>query len=105
MLTDECWLAWTQVKASSPLCRYTDARAMAGSKLVRSNLAGPQHVPGSSSHTSWWLLDLGPHHRLACNYYSLRHDASNAFLRSWVLQVCHTLCLLSSSFSCSGALS
>ncbi len=35
---------------------------------------------------SWWLLDLGPQHQLICNYYSLRHDASTDFLRSWVLQ-------------------
>jgi hypothetical protein len=32
-------------------------------------------------------MDLGPHHRLICNHYTLRHDASADFLRSWVLQV------------------
>ena len=36
---------------------------------------------------SWWVLDLGPEHRLICNHYTLRHDGSTDFLRSWVLQV------------------
>lgn len=36
---------------------------------------------------SWWVLDLGPAHQLICNHYTLRHDASTDFLRSWVLQV------------------
>ncbi|KAK9794943.1 hypothetical protein WJX73_004115 [Symbiochloris irregularis] len=77
-----------QVRASSPLCRHTDAKAMVDSKLVRSNAAGPQHSPGKGGTAggSWWSLDLGPAHRLACNYYTLRHDASVAYLRSWVLQ-------------------
>ena len=36
---------------------------------------------------SWWVLDLGPGHQLICNHYTLRHDGSHDFLRSWVLQV------------------
>ena len=36
---------------------------------------------------SWWVLDLGPEHQLICNHYTLRHDGSHDFLRSWVLQV------------------
>ena len=61
---------------------------MVDRKLVRSNTAGPQHSPqGGCKGASWWSLDLGPSHRLACNYYTLRHDASVAYLRHWVLQV------------------
>ena len=76
-----------QVRASSPLCRHTDAKAMVDSRLSRSNMAGPRQT-GGDARASWWSLDLGQHHRLACNYYTLRHDASSAFLRNWVLQVC-----------------
>ena len=32
-------------------------------------------------------MDLGPERRLICTHYTLRHDASSDFLRSWVLQV------------------
>ena len=46
------------------------------------------------STDSWWVLDLGPRHSLICNYYTLRHDASTDFLRSWVLQVGAAVVLL-----------
>lgn len=47
------------------------------------------HLPCLSSlpPCSWWVMDLGPQHQLICNHYTLRHDASTDFLRSWVLQV------------------
>lgn len=75
-----------QVRASSPSCRHTDLRSLVDSRLARSNLASPCAM-ADGTRASWWCLDLGPHHRLACNYYTLRHDASNAFLRNWDLQV------------------
>lgn len=73
-----------QVRASSPACRSTDPKALAGNNFARCNFAGPRMENGQLS--SWWVLDLGPEHRLICNHYTLRHDGSTDFLRSWVLQ-------------------
>ncbi|KAL4421040.1 hypothetical protein ABPG77_007515 [Micractinium sp. CCAP 211/92] len=73
-----------QVRASSPACRSTDPRALVGHNFARCNFAGPRMENGQPS--SWWVLDLGPRHQLICNYYTLRHDGSADFLRSWVLQ-------------------
>lgn len=72
------------VKASSPSCRSTDPKGLAGHQFLRTNFAGPAYEGGRL--VSWWLLDLGERHRLVCNYYSMRHDGSQAFARSWVLQ-------------------
>ena len=55
-------------------------------RFLRANWAGPRLESGAPS--TWWLLDLGPAHALVCNYYTLRHDASTNFLRSWALQAC-----------------
>ncbi len=49
--------------------------------------AGPRYVNGAAS--SWWMVDLGAQHRLGITYYTLRHDGSNDYARSWVLQVGH----------------
>jgi hypothetical protein len=73
-----------QVRASSPACRSTDPKALVGAGFARCNFAGPRMEDGQLS--SWWVLDLGPQHQLICNHYTLRHDASTDFLRSWVLQ-------------------
>ncbi|EFJ48857.1 hypothetical protein VOLCADRAFT_48365, partial [Volvox carteri f. nagariensis] len=40
---------------------------------------------------SWWQVDLGEQHQLAITYYTLRHDGSQDFVRSWVLQGSHDL--------------
>jgi hypothetical protein len=46
----------------------------------------------AASPSTWWQLDLGPQHRLLCNYYTIRHDGSqDGFVRSWVLQVSRNL--------------
>ncbi|KAL4459024.1 hypothetical protein ABPG75_013889 [Micractinium tetrahymenae] len=73
-----------QVRASSPACRSTDPRAVVGNNFARCNFAGPRMENGQPA--SWWVLDLGPEHQLICNCYTLRHDGSADFLRSWVLQ-------------------
>ncbi len=54
-------------------------------RFLRANWAGPRLEGGVPS--TWWQLDLGPAHALVCNYYTLRHDASANFLRSWAFQV------------------
>jgi len=54
-------------------------------RFLRTNWAGPRLEGGVPS--TWWQLDLGPAHALVCNYYTLRHDASANFLRSWAFQV------------------
>lgn len=73
------------VRASSPTGRTTDPRAVAGRQFVRTNFAGPRYVNGVA--ISWWQVDLGEQHQLAITYYTLRHDGSQDFARSWVLQV------------------
>ena len=74
-----------QVQASSPTCKQTDPKAVVSGNFLRNNMAGP----GKSG--TWWMVDLGRQHRLICNYYLLRHDASTDYPRDWVLQVkdCH----------------
>lgn len=78
-------LASPQVRASSPACRTTDGKGLVDGRFLRNNFAGPRLEGGAPA--SWWLLDLGAHSALMCNYYTLRHDASANFLRNWVLQV------------------
>lgn len=70
-----------QVHASSPSCKHTDPKALVGRSFLRLNQAGP------GRGGTWWLVDLGPDHRLICNYYTLRQDASFDFPRDWYLQV------------------
>ncbi|KAG2440290.1 hypothetical protein HXX76_004401 [Chlamydomonas incerta] len=77
------------VRASSPTGRTTDPRVLAGRQFVRTNFAGPRYVNGVAS--SWWQVDLGEQHQLAITYYTLRHDGSQDFARSWVLQGSHDL--------------
>ena len=72
------------VRASSPNCRGTDPRALLSGSFLRTNFAGPRREGGALQ--TWWLLDFGADHALECNYYTLRHDASTDFLRSWALQ-------------------
>jgi hypothetical protein len=94
------------IKASSPPSRHTDAKAIVSGQFLNTSFAGPRYVrpaaaaaAGSASlataeradstPSTWWQLDLGPQHRLLCNYYVMRHDGSHeGFVRSWVLQVC-----------------
>jgi len=78
-----------QVAASSPGCRHTGAKALVAGGFLRHNAAGPPAGGSGGGGGAWWQLDLGPRHRLACNHYTLRHDASAAYARSWVLQARH----------------
>ena len=77
-----------QISASSPSCKFTDARALTSRKFVRVNVACP-----SRDGAIWWQADLGVHHSLACNYYTVRADASGNFLHDWELQVYFTASL------------
>jgi len=72
-----------QVSASSPSCKFTDAKALTSHKFVRVNTACPNR-----DGDVWWQIDLGMHHSLACNYYTVRADASGILLHEWELQVC-----------------
>ena len=85
-----------QISASSPRCKFTDVRALTSRKFVRINMACP-----SRDGEIWWQADLGVHHSLACNYYTVRADASGNFLHDWELQVRFTaflnfICILCS---------
>lgn len=71
-----------QVTASSPTCRFTDPKAVVSGHFLRNNAAGQRRDGGI-----WWRVDLGEQHRLMCNYYTMRHDASPDYPRSWTLQV------------------
>jgi hypothetical protein len=76
-----------QVSASSPSCKFTDAKVLTSRKFVRVNMACPNR-----QGASWWQADLGVHHSLACNYYTVRADASGNFIHDWELQVlCYPL--------------
>ena len=83
-----------QVTASSPVCRNTDPKALVSRSFLRMNFAGPSTVDGQAQ--TWWQVDLGQRHSLTCNYYTLRQDGSQDFVRSWVMQV-RALILSSSS--------
>ena len=60
--------------------RGVEPRDIIGSKYVRCCFAS-----ASVENATWWSLDLRQH-RLACNYYSIRHDDSDNFVRSWNLE-------------------
>lgn len=74
------------VSASSPASRCgTDPKALVDASFSRVNFAGPRRTQEGRLE-SWWMIDLGEHHRLRCTRYSLRHDGSSDFLRDWCLQ-------------------
>lgn len=60
-------------------------QAIVSHQFLRTSFAGPRYQSGQPC--TWWLIDLGPDHRLLCNYYTLRQDGSTDFARHWVLQV------------------
>lgn len=89
------------IKASSPPSRYTDPKALVSGQFLNTSFAGPRYIrtpqqpaaagasaaAAAATPSTWWQLDLGPQHRLLCNYYTIRHDGSqDGFVRSWVLQ-------------------
>lgn len=74
-----------EVKASSPAARHTDPRALVSGHFLRTSYAWPRFEGGHPM--TWWAVDLGEGNRLMCNYYTVRHDGSQDFMRSWVLQV------------------
>ncbi|GBF97048.1 hypothetical protein Rsub_09521 [Raphidocelis subcapitata] len=78
-----------EVRASSPASRFTDPKAIVGGTFPRTSFACPRMEGGQPC--TWWLVDLGPPHRLLCNYYTMRHDGSSDFPRHWVLQASNDL--------------
>ena len=85
LLPRQTWYQRLQVSASSPVCRNTDPKAVVSGNFLRMNFAGPCTVDGKAQ--TWWKVDLGRQHCLTCNYYTLRQDGSQDFLRNWVMQV------------------
>ena len=75
-----------EVRASSPVARGTDPRALLSGSFLRRNFAGPRRESGGAGLEAWWAIDLGPAHSLECNFYTLRADGSADFLRNWALQ-------------------
>jgi hypothetical protein len=90
----------------SASCVWASMQALVSGQFLNTSFAGPRYVrappvatgaasgPGTTSSSSratpstWWQLDLGPQHRLLCNYYVIRHDGSQeGYARSWSLQV------------------
>lgn len=72
--------------ASSPACRSTRPEGLTAPGPPKLNFAAPRADPGSGRRAAFWALDLGPRRALACAAYTLRHDTSRDFLRSWRLQ-------------------
>ncbi|KAI5075302.1 hypothetical protein GOP47_0009378 [Adiantum capillus-veneris] len=72
------------VTASSPLSRFTDAKALVSRQYQGTSFAGPSFEGGHPC--SWWKIDLGESHQLMCNHYTLRQDGSVNYVRSWSLQ-------------------
>ncbi|KAF5828541.1 hypothetical protein DUNSADRAFT_17460 [Dunaliella salina] len=72
------------VRASSPASRHTDPKTLCGEKFQATHFAGPRYINGVPD--TWWLVDLGAAHTLSPTHYTIRHDASEDFVRSWVLQ-------------------
>ncbi|KAJ8625677.1 hypothetical protein MRB53_034207 [Persea americana] len=72
------------VTASSPASRYTDPKALVSRTYQATSFAGPRVENGKNR--AWWMVDIGQEHQLMCNYYTLRQDGSNAYMRSWALQ-------------------
>ena len=54
--------------------------------------AGCRYLHGRPE--SWWLLDLGTQYSLSPAHYTLRHDGSQNYVRSWALQVRARLIIL-----------
>eukprot|EP00775_Hariotina_reticulata_P005568 gene5568-5805_t len=95
-----------EIKASSPPSRYTDPKAIVSGQFLNTSFAGPRYIRGCPRQaedpaaaagncngstptlpSTWWQLDLGPQHRLLCNYYTIRHDGcQDGFVRHWALQ-------------------
>jgi len=89
------------------LTNVCSVQAIVSGQFLNTSYAGPRYIRGcpdgcppvaaaartcsgssSTMPSTWWQLDLGPQHRLLCNYYTIRHDGSHdGFVRSWVLQV------------------
>jgi hypothetical protein len=89
-------------------------QALVSGQFLNTSFAGPRYIratqqpaagstaaaaaAAAASPSTWWQLDLGPQHRLLCNYYTIRHDGSqDGFVRSWVLQVSRNLLGLQSA--------
>lgn len=66
------------VRCSSPPSRYTQPALLVDRRFVTTSF--------TSGNPAWYILDLLDH-SLICNYYTLRADGSDCFLRSWNLQV------------------
>eukprot|EP00249_Psilotum_nudum_P017129 c26176_g2_i2 orf=223-2589(-) len=77
-------LKTVSVSGSSPLSRYTDAKALVSRQFQGTLFTGPCIEKGQPS--TWWKIDLGGEHQLRCNYYTLRQDGSVNYLRSWNIQ-------------------
>lgn len=68
--------------------RYVRVPATAGPAAAAPGSGSSSSSSSSASPSTWWQLDLGPQHRLLCNYYVIRHDGSQeGYARSWCLQV------------------
>jgi len=72
------------ITASSPVSRFTDPKRLASRIYNHCSYASPR--PEEGKLVSWWCVDLGQTRRLFCNYYTLQHDSSDCYLRSWELQ-------------------
>lgn len=71
------------IRASSPVSRFTIPKEIVGNRFLSTSYACPKNENGQ--FVTWWQVDLGPR-KLICTHYSLRHDASDGYIRAWNLQ-------------------
>ena len=63
---------------SSPISRYTKPDILVNRSFISTNY--------TSGHPAWCKVDLSENHQLVCNYYTIRQDGSDCFIRNWILQ-------------------
>ncbi|GMH43417.1 hypothetical protein BSKO_11339 [Bryopsis sp. KO-2023] len=71
------------IRASSPVGRFTIPKEIVGNRFLSTSYACPKNENGQ--FVTWWQVDLGPR-KLICTRYSIRHDASDGYIRAWNLQ-------------------
>lgn len=73
-----------RVTSSSPFCSCSEPFTLSSRAFHPRVCAQPRAASGQVE--AFWSVDIGPHHSLACNHYTLRMNDSTDFPRSWCLQ-------------------
>merc|ERR1719387_2086785 len=74
------------VSTSSPMGRFTNPKVLTSRVPVHTSYSEPEIDLRTGRYQSWWQIDLGKRIKLRPNYYSVRHDSSDEFMRNWELR-------------------